>query len=81
MKRHDTDFVSFIGGMLFTALGVAFALDAAGTYRLDVGVVPAVVFIAFGIGILASVVAATRSGAREPALVESDPDRSPESEV
>jgi hypothetical protein len=81
MKRHDTDLVSLLGGVLFAALGVAFALDAAGTFSIDFTVVPAIVFIVFGVGILASVVTAARSGAPEPALVETDPDGSREADA
>jgi hypothetical protein len=82
MKRHDTDLISLVSGVLFAALGVVFALDEAGTYHVDLSVVPAIVFIVFGLGITASVVASARNTVPEPAVVEADPvrDESPQSE-
>ena len=84
MKRHSTDLVSLLSGLTFAALGVAFALDAIGTYRVDLSVVPAIVFIVFGLGISASVLLAARSPRPEPvfAAVEADheADRDPDAE-
>jgi hypothetical protein len=63
MKRHQTDVISLVSGLLFAGLGVVFALHALGTFNLDVGVVPAVVLIVLGIaGIAAAVTASPRSG-------------------
>ena len=83
MKRHDLDVVSLVSGVLFLALGVVFALDAAGTFNVDITVVPAIVFIAIGLAISASVIASARSGRPEPALVEADPqaDDGPAAEI
>jgi hypothetical protein len=82
MKRHDTDVISLVAGVLFAMLGVVFALDAAGTVNLDLTVVPAIVFIAIGLAISASVVVSARAGRPEPSLVEAYPqtDESPPSE-
>ncbi len=55
MKRHPIDIVSVLAGLLFTALGVAFALGEADRIDIDVRFVPAAVLIAAGAaGIIAS---------------------------
>ena len=74
MKRHSTDLVSFLSGLTFAALGIVFALDAIGTYHVDLSVVPAIVFIVFGVGISASVLLTARSPRPEPAFAEAEPD-------
>jgi hypothetical protein len=85
MKRHSTDFFSLLSGLVFAALGVVFALDAVGTYHVDLSVIPAIVFIVFGLGMSASVLMSFRAPEPAPVLVEpavgdesvSDPDTAP----
>lgn len=55
MKRHPIDIVSVLSGLLFTVLGIAFALGEANRIDVDVRFVPAAVLIAVGAaGIIAS---------------------------
>jgi hypothetical protein len=63
MKRHELDVFSLVAGLLFTGLGVVFALHANDTLGLDVRVVPAVVLIVLGI---AGIAAALTSASRKP---------------
>jgi len=73
MKRHELDVLSLVSGILFAVLGVVFALNALGTITLNLGAVPALVFMVIGIAILASVVASLRPSLPEPLPVPSDP--------
>jgi hypothetical protein len=70
MRRHDLDLFSLMSGLLFASLGLVFALNSVSTLNLDLGVVPAVVFIVFGLAISASVLSSTRTrSAPEPAWI------------
>ncbi|HEX4493139.1 MAG TPA: hypothetical protein VH914_18195 [Acidimicrobiia bacterium] len=72
MKRHDLDLLSLVSGVLFAGLGVVFALKATGTISLDLGIVPALVFIVIGLAVCASVVTAMLGPGPEPATVARD---------
>ena len=48
MKPHRTDLISLIAGLLFTTLGVMFALDRLGTVTIDVTWIPAIVLVGLG---------------------------------
>lgn len=61
MKRHELDVLSFMGGLLFTVLGVVFALHALDVLNIDLRVAPAVALIVTGFG---GIAAALRSSAR-----------------
>lgn len=68
MKRHPIDIVSVLAGLLFTALGIAFALGEADRIDIDVRFVPAAVLIAAGAaGIIASVTRVGESREQAPA--------------
>jgi hypothetical protein len=82
MKRHETDIVSLVSGLLFAGLGIVFALHARDTFSLDVRVVPAIVLIVLGIaGISAAVTSSeVKRTAADPLQPESlelelEPDR------
>jgi hypothetical protein len=74
MRRHDLDLFSLMSGLLFASLALVFALNSVSTLNLDLGVVPAVVFIVFGLAISASVLSSTRArSAPEPIWVPTPP--------
>jgi ABC-type thiamin/hydroxymethylpyrimidine transport system permease subunit len=72
MRRHDLDLLSLVSGVLFAGLGVVFALKATGTITLDLGIVPALVFIVVGLAICASVLTAMLGPGPEAATVAND---------
>lgn len=74
MRRHDLDLLSLVSGVLFAGLGVVFALKASGalTFDLDLGIVPAFVFIVIGLGVCASALTAVLRPRPEPATVAND---------
>lgn len=74
MRRHDLDLLSLVSGVLFAGLGVVLALKAAGTitFDLDLGIVPALVFIVIGLTVCASALAAVLRPGPEPATVVDD---------
>jgi hypothetical protein len=68
MKRHELDVLSFMGGLLFTTLGILFALHALDVVTIDLRVAPAVALIVTGFGgIAAALRASTRTDDRETA--------------
>ena len=54
MKPHATDLISLIAGVLFTTLGVMFALDRLGAVTFDVTWIPAIVLVGLGLAGIAS---------------------------
>ncbi len=54
MKRHPTDLISLVAGLLFTTLGVMFALARAGAVTIDVTWIPAIVLVGLGLAGIAS---------------------------
>ena len=75
MKRHDIDVISLVSGLLFAGLGAVFALDALGTFSIDVRAVPAVVLIVLGLaGIAASLTSSDRSAERGAAGSDPPPE-------
>ena len=65
MKRHDIDVISLMGGLLFSALAVVFALHALGAFDVDLRAAPAVALIVAGLGgIAASLASSTRAAER-----------------
>lgn len=69
MKRHDPDWFSLAAGLLFTTLGVAFAVAAANAWTLDGRWVTSLALIALGAGGVAASLAATRRQQREAAAL------------
>jgi len=65
VSRHPLDLVSLIAGLLFTALGVLFGLDAHGTVHIDVRWIPAIVLLALGAGGIAHNLLRTRARAAD----------------
>jgi hypothetical protein len=69
MRRHDTDSLSLLGGLLFMGLGIAFLLDALDRWSADVTWIPPIVLIVLGLaGVLSTV------GRRAPALPDGPAD-------
>ncbi len=54
MKPHRLDLVSLVSGLLFTVLGVMFALDKTGAVTIDVTWIPAIVLVGLGLAGIAS---------------------------
>ena len=75
MKRHDPDWFSLAAGLLFTTMGVTFALAAANSWTLDGRWVTSLALIALGIGGIAASLAASRRQQRQAeALTATPPD-------
>jgi protein-S-isoprenylcysteine O-methyltransferase Ste14 len=68
MKRHAPDWFSLAAGLLFTVLGVTFAVAAANGWSVDGRWVSSLALIALGAGGIAASLAATR---RQRAEVQS----------
>jgi len=60
VKRHAPDWFSLAAGLLFTVLGVTFAVAAANGWSLDGRWVSSLTLIALGAGGVAASMAATR---------------------
>ncbi len=54
MKRHPTDVISLVAGLLFATLGVMFGFDELGSVHVDVTWIPAIVLLGLGLGGIAS---------------------------
>jgi hypothetical protein len=52
MKRHPTDLLSLLSGLLFAGLGGLFALDRLDRIDLDARWIPAVVLLGLGLAML-----------------------------
>jgi hypothetical protein len=59
MKQHATDLISLIAGILFTTLGVMFALERLGDVTINIAWIPAAVLIGLGAAGVASGVRAS----------------------
>jgi hypothetical protein len=68
MTRHDPDWFSLAAGLLFTVLGVVFAVAAANGWAVDGRWVASGTLIALGAGGIAASVAASRREQRREAL-------------
>ena len=68
MKRHAPDWFSLAAGLLFTVLGVTFAVAAANGWSVDGRWISSLALIALGAGGIAASLAATR---RQQAEVQS----------
>lgn len=64
MKPHPFDPRLFVAGLLFCALAVAFALDAADVVTLDLRWLQAVVLLGLGVAGIASSATRARRDAR-----------------
>ena len=60
MKRHAPDWFSLAAGLLFTVLGVTFAVAAANGWSVDGRWVSSLALIALGAGGIAASLAATQ---------------------
>jgi hypothetical protein len=67
VKRHPTDLISLIAGILFIVLGVMFALDRLGDVTFDVTWIPAIVLVGLGLAGIASGVKASFDSHHTPA--------------
>jgi hypothetical protein len=65
VKRHDPDWFSLAAGLLFTVLGVVFAIAAANGWSLDGRWVSSLALIALGAGGVAASLAASRRQQRQ----------------
>jgi protein-S-isoprenylcysteine O-methyltransferase Ste14 len=70
MKRHAPDWFSLAAGLLFTVLGVTFAVAAANGWSVDGRWVSSLALIALGAGGIAASLAATQ---RQKAEAQSTP--------
>jgi hypothetical protein len=68
MKRHDPDWFSLAAGLLFTVLGIVFAVAAANDWAPDGRWVASGTLIALGAGGIAASVAASRREQERHAL-------------
>ena len=67
MSKHDPDWFSLAAGILFTTLGLVFAVAAANSWSPDGRWITATSLIVLGIGGIAASLTATR---RQQALIE-----------
>jgi hypothetical protein len=58
VRRHDLDWVSLVAGLVFTGLAGAYLLSALTTVSLNPRIVWPIVFVALGIGGLATAIRA-----------------------
>lgn len=76
MKRHEIDFFSLAAGLLFTALGILFAISAATGWQVDGRwLAPAVLIVLGAGGVAASLAASKRQPA--PAVEPTPPPEAP----
>jgi len=66
VKRHETDYFSLAAGLLFTALGIAFAVSAETGWQVDGRWLVPTMLIVLGAGGLAASVTASRRQRRDP---------------
>ena len=60
MRQHETDYLSLAAGLIFTALGVLFAISAATGWQIDGRWIAPTVLIALGAGGVAASLTASR---------------------
>ena len=60
MKQHETDYLSLAAGLIFTILGVLFAISAATGWQIDGRWIAPTILIALGAGGVAASLAAAR---------------------
>lgn len=60
MRRHDPDYFSLAGGLLFTILGIVFVTAALTDWSLDGRWLAPIMLIALGIGGITASLAASR---------------------
>ncbi|HEX6888395.1 MAG TPA: hypothetical protein VF143_09835 [Candidatus Nanopelagicales bacterium] len=77
MKRHELDYFSLAAGLLFTVLGVLFAVAAANAWSLDGRWVASITLIVLGAGGVAASLAANRREQDRMAALASDSGSSP----
>ena len=65
MRQHETDYLSLAAGLLFTVLGVVFAVSAATGWQIDGRWIAPTVLIALGAGGVAASLAASKRQQRE----------------
>jgi hypothetical protein len=65
MRQHDTDYFSLAAGLLFTVLGVLFAVSAATGWQIDGRWIAPTALITLGAGGVAASLAASRRQQRE----------------
>ena len=65
MRQHETDYFSLAAGLLFTVLGVLFAISAATGWQIDGRWIAPTVLIALGAGGVAASLAASKRQQRE----------------
>lgn len=60
MRQHETDYLSLAAGLLFTTLGVLFAISAATGWQIDGRWIAPTVLIALGAGGVAASLTASK---------------------
>ena len=65
MRQHETDYFSLAAGLLFTVLGVLFAVSAATGWQIDGRWIAPTVLIALGAGGVAASLAASKRQQRD----------------
>lgn len=77
MKRHEPDYFSLASGLLFTILGVVFAVSAATSWSIDGRWIAPTILVFLGAGGVAASLAASRradaAGSVASAVAEGDP--------
>lgn len=69
MRQHENDYLSLAAGLVFTVLGVLFAISAATGWQIDGRWIAPTVLIALGAGgVAASLAASRRQQGRAEAL-------------
>ena len=73
MRQHDPDYFSLAAGLLFTILGIVFAISAATTWIVDGRWVAPAILIALGAGgVAASLAASSRQSSQSEALTSGE---------
>jgi hypothetical protein len=77
MNRHELDWLSLLGGLLFLGLGALFLLDALGHWAASLAWVPPIVLIVFGAAGVLSTLARHRRLEPAPTTATANPQPSP----
>lgn len=80
MRRHRTDLVSLLFGLIFVVVGLSFVASPDGVTAIDWSLVAGFVGLAAGAGIVASLVRSPEVAAAEPATLHPGVDPLPDSD-
>jgi hypothetical protein len=72
VRQHETDYLSLAAGLLFTVLGVVFAVSAATGWQIDGRWIVPTALIALGAGGVAASLSASKRQQREAEAVAAE---------